>query len=51
MKFLIGQSLTNNVVNLLLDPAAKRAAEQRNLAWLSIIEQEPDAGLGEVSGG
>src|SRR5205814_2531387 len=46
MEFLIGRSLTNNVVNLLLDPAAKRAAEQRNLDWLGIIEQEPDAGLG-----
>jgi glycogen phosphorylase len=46
MKFLIGRSLTNNVINLLLDPAAKRAAEQRNLDWLGIVEQEPDAGLG-----
>ena len=46
MEFLIGRSLTNNIVNLLLDPAAKRAAEQRNLDWLGIIEQEPDAGLG-----
>src|SRR5689334_6321339 len=46
MEFLIGRSLTNNVVNLLLDPAAKRAAEQRNLDWLDIIEEEPDAGLG-----
>jgi starch phosphorylase len=46
MEFLIGRSLTNNLVNLLLDPAAMRAAEQRTLDWLGIIEQEPDAGLG-----
>src|SRR5271163_672913 len=46
MEFLIGRSLTNNVTNLLLDPFVKRAAEQRNLDWLGLIEQEPDAGLG-----
>jgi glycogen phosphorylase len=46
MEFLIGRSLTNNVTNLLLDPFVKRAAEQRNLDWLGVIEQEPDAGLG-----
>jgi starch phosphorylase len=46
MEFLIGRSLSNNIMNLLFDPIAKRAAEQRNLDWLSLIEQEPDAGLG-----
>jgi starch phosphorylase len=46
MEFLIGRSLTNNVTNLLLDPFVKRAAEQKNLDWLGVIEQEPDAGLG-----
>ena len=46
MEFLIGRSLANNVTNLLLDPFVKRAAEQRNLDWLGVIEQEPDAGLG-----
>src|SRR5208282_4044753 len=46
MEFLIGRSLSNNVTNLLLDPLVKRAAEQRNLGWLDLIEQEPDAGLG-----
>jgi starch phosphorylase len=46
MEFLIGRSLTNNVTNLLLDPFVKRAAEQKNLDWLGLIEQEPDAGLG-----
>ena len=46
MEFLIGRSLTNNVTNLLLDPFAKRAAAQKNVDWLRLIEEEPDAGLG-----
>ena len=46
MEFLIGRSLTNNVTNLLLDSFVKRAAEQKNLDWLGVVEQEPDAGLG-----
>src|SRR5215831_15760365 len=46
MEFLIGRSLTNNVTNLLLDPIAKRAAKRRNLDWFELLEQEPDAGLG-----
>jgi starch phosphorylase len=46
MEFLIGRSLANNVTNLLLASEAKRAASQQNLDWLELIEQEPDAGLG-----
>ena len=46
MEFLIGRSLSNNVANLLLDPAVKDAVQQRNLDWLDLLEQEPDAGLG-----
>jgi starch phosphorylase len=46
MEFLIGRSLSNNVVNLLLDPFAKQLAGQKNLDWLGLLEQEPDAGLG-----
>src|SRR5712671_7694404 len=46
MEFLIGRSLTNNVTNLLLDPYVSRAAQQRDLDWFGLIEQEPDAGLG-----
>ena len=46
MEFLIGRSLTSNVTNLLLDPFVRRAAQQRDLDWLGLIEQEPDAGLG-----
>ena len=46
MEFLIGRSLTNNITNLLLDPFVKRIAEQQNVDWIGLIEEEPDAGLG-----
>ena len=46
MEFLIGRSLSNNILNLLLDPVVKRAADDKGLDWLAVLEQEPDAGLG-----
>ena len=46
MEFLLGRSLANNITNLLLDPLAEEAVRQRSLDWLELIEQEPDAGLG-----
>jgi len=46
MEFLIERSLTNNLTNLLLDPYVSHAAQQRDLDWFGLIEQEPDAGLG-----
>src|ERR1700757_1356641 len=46
MEFLIGRSLSNNVINLLLDPIVKDAIGQKNVDWLQLVEQEPDAGLG-----
>ena len=46
MEFLIGRSLANNVTNLLLDPLMKQAVKQKNLDWIELLEQEPDAGLG-----
>jgi len=46
MEFLIGRSLANNISNLLLDPMAQRAIKEKGLDWLELIEQEPDAGLG-----
>jgi starch phosphorylase len=46
MEFLIGRSLANNVTNLLLDDLTKEAVEQENLDWFELLEQEPDAGLG-----
>ena len=46
MEFLIGRSLANNIINLLLDRyvEARGARGQPRLARL--LEQEPDAGLG-----
>jgi glycogen phosphorylase len=46
LEFLIGRSLANNLTNLLLDRIAEEAVEQHKLDWLSLLEQEPDAGLG-----
>jgi starch phosphorylase len=46
MEFLIGRSLANNVTNLLIDPIRKQAVKEKNLDWLGLLEQEPDAGLG-----
>ena len=46
MEFLIGRSLANNVTNLLLDPLTKEAIRQKKIDWIDLLEQEPDAGLG-----
>src|SRR5271166_1100408 len=46
MEFLIGRSLTNNITNLLLSPLIQYAVKEKGLDWLELIEQEPDAGLG-----
>src|SRR5438445_11261271 len=46
MEFLIGRSLANNVTNLLLDDLTKEAVKQEKLDWFELLEQEPDAGLG-----
>jgi glycogen phosphorylase len=46
MEFLIGRSLANNLVNLLLEPVAERVADDKSLDWLALLEEEPDAGLG-----
>ena len=46
MEFLIGRSLANNVMNLMLEPFIERTARASGLDWLGLVEQEPDAGLG-----
>ena len=46
MEFLIGRSLANNATNLLLDSIVKEALQQKALDWIDLLEQEPDAGLG-----
>src|SRR5262245_39086006 len=46
MEFLIGRSLTNNVTNLLLSPLVDDIVKRDALHWLRLLEEEPDAGLG-----
>ncbi|MGO4885793.1 MAG: glycogen/starch/alpha-glucan phosphorylase [Bryobacteraceae bacterium] len=46
MEFLIGRSLANNVMNLFLDPVVKQAIQDEAIDWASLLDQEPDAGLG-----
>jgi glycogen phosphorylase len=46
MEFLIGRSLANNVTNLLLDSIARQAIREKSIDRLGLLEEEPDAGLG-----
>ena len=46
MEFLIVPSLTNNITNLLLSPLVDEAVKRASLDWLGLLEEEPDAGLG-----
>ncbi|HTZ95386.1 MAG TPA: glycogen/starch/alpha-glucan phosphorylase [Terriglobales bacterium] len=46
MEFLLGRSLANNISNLLLDPLVRDVVHEKQIDWLELIEQEPDAGLG-----
>ena len=46
MEFLIGRTLANNVTNLFLDDAVRQVVAQKGLDWPALLEEEPDAGLG-----
>jgi glycogen phosphorylase len=46
MEFLLGRSLANNLTNLLFSPFVAQLEKQKNIDRLSLLEQEPDAGLG-----
>lgn len=46
MEFLLGRSLSNNLMNLRLGALAQRAVEDNGHDWFTALEQEPDAGLG-----
>jgi len=46
MEFLLGRSLANNVTNLLLHSFTTHVAKQKDIDLLSLLEEEPDAGLG-----
>jgi starch phosphorylase len=46
LEFLMGRSLANNVANLLLDSVWSEFCQKYKIDPIEIIEQEPDAGLG-----
>jgi len=46
MEFLLGRSSANNVTNLLLDSFVAQIAKEKNLDLISLLAEEPDAGLG-----
>ena len=46
MEFLIGRSLANNVTNLLVDPVVQVIVQHQNINWIELLEEEPDAALG-----
>jgi starch phosphorylase len=46
MEFLLGRSSANNITNLLLHSFIAQTAKQKNIDLLSLLDQEPDAGLG-----
>jgi glycogen phosphorylase len=46
IEFLIGRSLGNNVLNLLLDPIVGPSFKGDGREWWEILHEEPDAGLG-----
>jgi len=46
MEFLIGRSLANNITNLMLSPLVDDIVKRTSLDWLGLLEEEPDAGLG-----
>ena len=47
MEFLIGRTLVNNIINMRAESLAQEAlAPAPETTWRELIEQEPDAGLG-----
>jgi len=46
LEFLIGRSLANNITNMLLTPFWIEVCKKHKLDPLELLEQEPDAGLG-----
>jgi glycogen phosphorylase len=46
MEFLLGRSLENNITNLLLSSFVAKTAGDKKMDVLSLLEEEPDAGLG-----
>ena len=46
MEFLIGRTLNNNILNLLVEPLMQTTLQEYGIDWRQLAELEPDAGLG-----
>jgi starch phosphorylase len=46
MEYLIGRTLNNNIMNLGADPVVQRAMEREGWSLPDLLDEEPDAGLG-----
>src|SRR5262249_18337388 len=46
MEFLIGRTLTNNILNATAEPVVARALRHAGWSLEELIQEEPDAGLG-----
>ena len=46
MEFLIGRSLENNVLNMMIDPLIREMMQDEGVDLLELASTEPDAGLG-----
>ena len=46
MEFLIGRTLQNNILNLVAEPLVRQAMEREGWNLDDLLEEEPDAGLG-----
>src|SRR5262249_52391355 len=46
MEFLLGRTLRNNVMNLAAEPLVRHALKQQGWDLQAVLEEEPDAGLG-----
>ena len=46
MEFLLGRTLRNNIMNLAAEPIVRQAMQQQGWSLDALIEEEPDAGLG-----
>ena len=46
MEFLIGRTLTNNIINLMAEPLVQQALAREGIDHRLLAELEPDAGLG-----
>jgi starch phosphorylase len=46
MEYLLGRSLTNNIINLQMHPAIQEVMRKEGLDLNELVGQEPDAGLG-----